>query len=453
MNNYKKILKYRLQLLFVAFVVLGFASYIIWNAVNDKNKAIAFSQLEIYGVKTLPSLKNLLVNTEKLRGITVVYKAGNTSLRSQIQEQTAVVTTALQATKQALAEANLKGISPLFSSINSKLQNTMSAALSQTEKESFENYSDVIDNEFALIVKVGDMSNLILDSDLDTFYLIDAVINKLPSLVKATGGLRGLGGAVLAAKMKNNDTDTKLAILFGSLKDAIAATKSSFNSAYSYNGQVKATMDPAFEKLCTSVNRLRDELKKITQGDFSTSSTDYFQTASDVINNTVSLYGLSNKSLLRLLNIRVDKLKTTRDEVIAESIVFLLILIVLFYIAYDYLYKNLLVREAAKKEQTILEELKKANNSLIQSLTHDNLTGMHNRSSLVKEITDLKNSAIIMLIDIRAFKEINDAYGGDFGNRVLVKFTKYLNQFFTNITQTTLYTVNFGKIKEQHLLL
>ncbi len=66
---------------------------------------------------------------------------------------------------------------------------------------------------------------------------------------------------------------------------------------------------------------------------------------------------------------------------------------------------------------------------------------MYNRSSLVKEITDLKNSAIIMLIDIRAFKEINDVYGGDFGNRVLVKFTKYLNQFFTNITQTTLYRI------------
>ncbi len=75
------------------------------------------------------------------------------------------------------------------------------------------------------------------------------------------------------------------------------------------------------------------------------------------------------------------------------------------------------------------------------SLSHDGLTGIYNRSSLVKDIADSKDTSIIMLIDIRAFKEINDVYGNDFGNRVLVKFTKYLNQFFIPISGTTLYRI------------
>ncbi len=90
---------------------------------------------------------------------------------------------------------------------------------------------------------------------------------------------------------------------------------------------------------------------------------------------------------------------------------------------------------------TLYDEINIMLQRMENSLTHDNLTGLHNRSSLMADIIDLKSSAIIMLIDIKAFKEVNDVYGNDFGNKVLVKFTKYLNQFFTHIANTILYRI------------
>lgn len=434
-------LKYRVQLLVVAFVVMGYASYIAWGAVNDKNKAIAFSQLEIDGAKTLPAIKELLINTQKLRELSISYKAGNSSLLPQVKQQTLVVKSKLEAAQRAVANANLKTVSPLFASLKKKLQKSMHVALSQTKEKGFETYSDVIEDELKLIVKIGDMSNLILDPDLDTYYLMDSVINRLPLLTEVAGKERGNGSSVLTSKELNKNTQIELTLLLGSLENNIGAVKSGLNSAYSFNSRLRPLISPTFGRIEINAKKLQNEVKKIVRGDFSTDSTDFFQTATDVINSSILLYNLNNKNLLQLLNIRVDKMRVARDVVFGEGILFLLILLALFYVAYDYLYKNLLIREAVKKEKAILEELKKTNDSLMYALSHDKLTGVYNRSSLVEDIKGFQNGAILMLIDIRAFKEINDVYGNSFGNRVLVKFTSYLKDFFTPMSNTRLYRI------------
>ena len=83
----------------------------------------------------------------------------------------------------------------------------------------------------------------------------------------------------------------------------------------------------------------------------------------------------------------------------------------------------------------------KANRSLNYSLSHDNLTGLYDRSSLVKDTSTLQKNVIIMLFNIDAFKEINDVYGNDFGNQVLVKLTEFLSQYLSKISGVELYRV------------
>jgi len=437
----KKILKYRLQLLFVAFLVIGYASYITLNNIYDKNNTLAFSQLEIAGAKTLPSLKNLLINTQKLRGLTASYKAGDSSLLPKVEQQSAVVKAKLQVAEQAVKKADLKGIAPLFASLSVKVQNAINSTSSQTKEQSFQSYSDVVNEELALIVKIGDMSNLILDPDLDTFYLMDTVINKLPLITESVGKAKAFGSSLLVTKKASKSSKIKLAVLVGSLTDNSALLKSGLSSAYSYNNELKPPINPAFKAFDNSTNLFKNKIVNICQGNFATNSHKFFQNATDVINKAVALYDLNNKHLLRLLNIRVDKMKAAQNKVIVEGIVFFFILIALFYVAYDYLYKNIIAKEAAKKEEAMLKELQKTNSSLLYSLSHDQLTGLYNRGSLMDKISDLENDATLMLIDIKAFKEVNDVYGNDFGNRVLIDFANYLKAFFSTMSEVTLYRI------------
>ena len=83
----------------------------------------------------------------------------------------------------------------------------------------------------------------------------------------------------------------------------------------------------------------------------------------------------------------------------------------------------------------------KINQSLHYSLTHDRLTGLYDRNSLVEDTSSLKKSMIILLLNIDSFKEINDVYGNNFGNIVLIKLTEYLEQYLSKISEVKIYRV------------
>ena len=100
------------------------------------------------------------------------------------------------------------------------------------------------------------------------------------------------------------------------------------------------------------------------------------------------------------------------------------------------------VKTEEKNEFGILyDEINTMLQTMENSLSHDNLTGLHNRSSLLQDISLMQNSASIMLIDMSAFKEVNDIYGNSFGNKVLIEFTKFLQHYFSNMSSTTLYRI------------
>ena len=432
-TNKNKILVYRLQLLLIAFFVLGFAFYIAHDAVNDKNKAIEFSQLEVTGAEVLPSLKNLLINTQKLRKLTFFYNHTDTQQHKELQEQVSIVQRSLQNTKNKILQSNLQNTMPLFIQLNKSLKNSFDTL-------SYEQYSSIIYDELALIVKVGDMSNLILDPDLDTYYLMDMIVNKLPLIMETTSQLRDIGTSLLNSTNHDTNEHMLLAVKLGSLKENINLIKNGLESAYSYNHELRSIINPHFVQLGTTIHHMENQVSKIIKKNTLLNAKEYLQNGTRVLEHSISLYDLANQQLIKLLKTRIDTIKAQRDHIIILGVIFFIVLVTLFYIAYDYLHKSLLVREAAEKEKIIVEQLQKTNDSLFYTLSHDRLTGLFNRNTLMKNITQNPHTTI-MLIDIESFKEINDIYGNEFGNKVLTIFTEFLNHFFQESTQTTLYRI------------
>ncbi len=63
--------------------------------------------------------------------------------------------------------------------------------------------------------------------------------------------------------------------------------------------------------------------------------------------------------------------------------------------------------------------------------SHDKLTTLYNRRGFSELMNDLDlSNAALLLVDLDKFKSVNDLYGHDMGDRVLVKVSKTLLQFF-----------------------
>jgi len=74
---------------------------------------------------------------------------------------------------------------------------------------------------------------------------------------------------------------------------------------------------------------------------------------------------------------------------------------------------------------------------IIKAQTIDSMTGLPNRVKLVEDLK--KNSKVTLaLVNIDGFKDINEAYGHDFGDKVLINFAKELKQ---KVGEYTLYRV------------
>ena len=107
-----------------------------------------------------------------------------------------------------------------------------------------------------------------------------------------------------------------------------------------------------------------------------------------------------------------------------QAIFYDIFLFILLFIAIFMILKK------SKKFNNYLEsEIQTKTKKLHELLTHDELTSLPNRKKL---ITDLKNSLNsgsrhLALLNIDNFKDINDFYGHEFGDKILIKVANIIN--------------------------
>jgi PAS domain S-box-containing protein len=163
-----------------------------------------------------------------------------------------------------------------------------------------------------LMALVGDQSTLILDPDLDSYYLMDAILLKLPesgSLVSSTRkriGERGISG------MGGNDF-TALTMQSGLLRFNLDKLERGYEVAFEKNqsGTVKAALDQPFSQYLSATRgllRLVDD--SLEAGGRERFSADQYQNlAATVLMSNGRLWERSADQLKRVLEFRARKLE------------------------------------------------------------------------------------------------------------------------------------------------
>jgi hypothetical protein len=107
--------------------------------------------------------------------------------------------------------------------------------------------------------KVGDHSNLILDNVLETFYLTDVVLNRLPDLLDRLTDI----GPLAAAQATSPDDRATFLINLGALGTLLEGMDASMQSAIEddVSGVLKTTLMPEYTGLHRDLVDLRERLK------------------------------------------------------------------------------------------------------------------------------------------------------------------------------------------------
>ncbi|MGH8009200.1 MAG: SpoIIE family protein phosphatase, partial [Candidatus Binatia bacterium] len=97
----------------------------------------------------------------------------------------------------------------------------------------------------ALIAYVGDTSNLILDPDLDSYYLMDAVLLKLPDGADLLTQAQFFGEGIVTRGALTAEEKAQFTVLVGLVQSNIDATKNNMAVAFRNNpaGNLKPELD------------------------------------------------------------------------------------------------------------------------------------------------------------------------------------------------------------------
>ena len=310
-----------------------------------------------------------------------------------------------------------------------------------------------------LIVRVGDASNLTLDPDLDTYYLMDTLQFRLPVVLDHAG--RGADLARLAtASPAGARTDALIDL--GLTNGILASTRATIAravatiTAKTADADVRGRTGDNFRRLDRALGTLTATLtaavKDRRPGEVPAD-------ASDAVRAAAADFAVqAAMSLDRLLEVRIDGFSGRADRVqLATALAALLAayLFVGFYLSVASPIRRIvatlhavaggdLTRRVAVDTRDELSfvaralnetvaKTEAATNRLAQEATHDTLTGLPNRvlvlDRLGQALTRCRREGTLMavlFIDLDNFKPINDSLGHHTGDEVLTEVARRL---------------------------
>jgi methyl-accepting chemotaxis protein len=116
----------------------------------------------------------------------------------------------------------------------------------------------------ALVTRIADGSNLTLDPDLDSFYVMDVVTTKLPEAIDRLGTVLALARAGRAAPRLSDDDKAALVVQIGQFESAATGAAASVDSAFKANADVNRHLEQSMKALALASEAFIAETKSVS---------------------------------------------------------------------------------------------------------------------------------------------------------------------------------------------
>jgi PAS domain-containing protein len=305
--------------------ILPFA-VVVYQLIAEIDVGIQFAQKERLGVKYNQALRSLLENVIEHRHLSNQYFDNKTNYQPKITIE------------QSQIDADIKSIDEVdcqlgetlkttqrWTILKQKLQDIKAKALSLNRQESFEAHTKLIDGLLSLMLHVGDTSNLITDPVLDAYYLMDAVVTKLPPAIATTARVRDLNTEILADARISENEEAQITILSSSIKSPIDAVQRGMQVAFGFNSPLKPQLELNTKIALTTTNeflKLVEQQMKSGQN-IVIQPIDYFRSGTNAIEAQLKLYDQASSALDGLLEQRINGFSHKKYFVLAFSLLVL----------------------------------------------------------------------------------------------------------------------------------
>lgn len=209
------------------------------------------------------------------------------------------------------------------------------AKQTKTWDEAQKAHGELVTATAALVTTIGNNSQLILDPDLDSYYLMDTTIIQLPSAIQKMALARDLASKIAKSGQITADNRSDLTVLISQFRTPVGNFSADLDQAVAFNPSVKDGLAPgqkasaeACEAFAVALEKgfIKAEKPGMTPAQVDASATQAFEAMQ-------SYHGIAAEGLDKLLVIRADGLFFRRAAVSA-TVVFSFVLALYLYLGF-----------------------------------------------------------------------------------------------------------------------
>jgi methyl-accepting chemotaxis protein len=324
---------FKLKYLVLAILFICFAFFTMMVIIGAENDEIDFAEKEVVGASYVSKVMKVITSTQKTRGMTNAYLNGAKAIKSKIEAQKQTTESAyrdLVAYDNSLD--NLLESTVKLNALKSESDSLNRRAFGQKAATTFGEYTALVEKLLAFTTYIANQSNLTLDTELHTYYMMNILTSSIPSMTEALGKTRGKGSG-LAAKGAVSDKDKITLLTFiAIIQNSNKSIENALASMYNVKPALRGELDHLYRQLKDDINTLVEVTNNgllFAEGDMVDSSS-YFALGTRVIGKAMALYNKTDEQFKAYLDERVDGIKLVRSMVFIGMVLLLLIVTGLF---------------------------------------------------------------------------------------------------------------------------
>ena len=303
----------------VAFAVVVYGFY---DTVDKETKT---ARRELEGLALIKPISQAVQSLQLHRGLSVVLLSDNETMRARRAVKERETSQAFEAMNAKLPpeQRETEG----WRNIEAGWERLRKDGLGMTASDNFAAHTRLIARILIFQVAVADEYALTLDPLIDTYYLIDTAINKLPSVLEHLGQLRAYGSGILVKKQHVEKQRENIFKIIGMLDDALPALEVNLEKTGRYNPAMRGSLLAMSGDIKDSVQRVIGIIESdILTGHFTTSPEGYFALTTGVMDASYrQLYESLLPMTATLLEARIARAENMLHASIGLALLLLLI--------------------------------------------------------------------------------------------------------------------------------
>jgi diguanylate cyclase (GGDEF)-like protein/PAS domain S-box-containing protein len=331
-------LSYSKKLSLLGLISMIAISVVVYGFFVSLNKDVRTLQQELAGLTLVRPIARTVQLMQQHRGLSAGFLGGVQDMLEGQASKAEEVDDAISVVEENLP-ARLK-TSTDWQIIRADWQRLKRDGLDWSVKENFTAQTLLIEKIQLFEVAVADEHTLTFDPAIDSHYLIDATINKLPHVLEHLGQIRAYGIASLAARQADDLQKMDFSAMMGELNSAVSSLTVNLGKTARYNPSMWNELRAASEAIEYSAQEITSLVKSdIFTGRFTTAPTDFYQMASAEIDTGYSqMYELLLPATRVLLQARIAR----AEKALYTSVgVALLLFMIVAYLAVGFYYATI----------------------------------------------------------------------------------------------------------------